>query len=135
MSEEYRKELEEAFPAVDPEILPLGSRILVQIKAIKTRTASGLYLGNDLVDTEKHNTQVAKIISFGPLAFKNRETMTPWPEGDWCKVGDFCRVPKWGGDRFLVLGDDGEEVTFVIYNDLDLVAKLTGNVLQVKAFL
>ena len=82
---EYENELKEAFPEVDPGIRPFGSRVLVQIKTPKTKTKSGLFLGNDLVETEKWNTQTAKVISLGPLAFKNRDTMKAWPEGDWCK--------------------------------------------------
>ena len=26
--------------------------------------------------------------------------MQGWPEGSWCEVGDYIRVPKWGGDRW-----------------------------------
>ena len=58
---EYENELKEAFPEVDPGIRPFGSRVLVQIKTPKTKTKSGLFLGNDLVETEKWNTQTAKL--------------------------------------------------------------------------
>jgi co-chaperonin GroES (HSP10) len=93
-------------------------------------------LGNDLVETEKWNTQTAKVLSLGPLAFKNRETMKPWPEGDWCKVGDFVRCAKYGGDRFEVAIDGTEEAAlFVVFNDLDIIGNVYVDPLQVKAFL
>ena len=45
------------------------------------------------------------------------------------------RVPKYGGDRWTVSTGNGENATFVIFNDLDLVGKVTGNPLAIKAFL
>ncbi len=134
---EYENELKEAFPEVDPGIRPFGSRVLVQIKTPKTKTKSGLFLGHDLVETEKWNTQTAKVISLGPLAFKNRDTMKAWPEGDWCKPGDFVRVGKYGGDRFEVPfeKDSDDCALFVVFNDLDIIGDVYSNPLEIKAFL
>jgi len=98
-----------------------------------------LILHSESRDTEKWNTQVAKVISIGPLAFKNRNTMDSWPEGSWCRPGDFVRVPKYGGDRWEVpLGmKDGnnESAMFVIFNDLDIIGQVTGDPLAIKAFI
>jgi hypothetical protein len=69
------------------------------------------------------------------LAFKNRNTQEPWPEGAWSKVGDFVRVPKYGGDKWSVKTDDDQEVIFVILNDLDLVGEITGDPLAFKAYI
>jgi hypothetical protein len=69
----------EAFPDADPGITPFGSRVLVQIRSPKSKTASGIILDSGSRDTEKWNTQVAKVINVGALAFKNRNTMDPWP--------------------------------------------------------
>lgn len=130
------KEIDEAFPAVDPGIKPLGSRVLVQIRAPKSKSQGGIILHNDTKETEKWNTQIAKVISFGPLAFKNRDTMQPWPEGDWVQPGEFVRVPKYGGDRWEVPRDKNEEpALFVIFNDLDLVGVVTGDPLKIRAFI
>ena len=126
--------LSEAFPAVDPGLLPLGSRILVQIRSPKTRSAGGIILTADTRATEHDNSQVARIVALGPLAFKNRNTLEPWPEGAWCVAGDFVRVSKYGGDRFEVpVGD--EYAVFVVLNDLDLIGKVTGDPLSVRAFI
>ena len=126
--------LDEAFPAIDPGVQPFGSRILCQIRLAKTKTAGGIILTGDTKDTETWNTQVAKVVSVGDLAFKNRNTQAPWPEGSWCGVGDFVRVPKYGGDKWTVRIDEDQEVIFVIFNDLDLVGKITGDPLAMKAF-
>lgn len=128
--------IDEAFPAADPGIAPFGSRVLVQIRTPKKKSKGGIILTGDVRETEHYNTQVAKVISVGSLAFKNRNTMEPWPEGSWCEVGDFVRVPRYGGDRWSVKTADGEdEAIVVIFNDLDLVGKVTGDPMAIKSFL
>jgi co-chaperonin GroES (HSP10) len=127
--------LDEAFPPCDAGVKPFGSRVLCQIRTPKTKTKGGIILSNDIRETEHYNTQVAKVIDIGSLAFKNRNTMDSWPEGSWCEVGDFVRVPRYGGDRWSVKTEGGEEAIVVIFNDLDLVGRVTGDPLAVKAFL
>lgn len=128
--------LDDAFPPVEPGVTPFGSRVLVQIRAPKKKTAGGIILTTDTQDTEMWNTQVAKVVAVGALAFKNRNTQEPWPEGSWCEPGDFVRVPKYGGDKWSVKhgDDDDAEILFVIFNDLDLIGKVSGDPLAMKAF-
>ena len=128
-------DLQEAFPVVDPGAIPLGARVLVQLrKAKKKMTASGIILPEETRDTERAQNPVAKVIALGPLAFKKRDTMEPWVEGIWCDVGDYLRVPKWTGDRWLVPHGDDEKVEFMVLNDHEVIAKITGNPLEVRAF-
>jgi len=131
----YEDAMKEAFPAVEAGIRPFGSRVLVQIRTPKKKSSGGIILSNDTQDTEKWNTQIAKVISLGPLSFKNRNTMDSWPEGDWCTVGEFVRVAKYGGDRWEVTTPDGEVALFVIFNDLDILGQVLGDPLAIKAFI
>jgi co-chaperonin GroES (HSP10) len=133
-------ELAWAFPSVDPGAKPLGGRILVQLRRSKKKaTSAGIILVEETKETEKWQNMVAKVIEIGPLAFKHRDTMQSWPEGSWCAVGDYIRVPKWGGDRWEVKvpGDDDLEdsALFMVLNDHEVIAKLTGNPLAMRAFL
>jgi co-chaperonin GroES (HSP10) len=128
--------LDEAFPPCDPGVQPFGSRVLVQVRTAKTVTKGGIIIPDETRETECWNTQVAKVLRLGELAFRNRTTMEPWPEGSWCKPGDFVRVPKYGGDRWTVKTADGKgEALLVIFNDLDLIGKVTGDPLAIKAFI
>ena len=127
--------LAEAFPVVEPDYRPYGSRVLVQIRTPITKTKGGIILTSDTVDTEKWNTQVAKVVAVGSLAYKNRNTQELWPEGQWCQPGDFVRVPKYGGDRWEVPLNKDENAMFVIFNDLDVIGKVTGDPLLIKAFI
>jgi co-chaperonin GroES (HSP10) len=129
-------DLEEAFPLVDPGAIPLGARVLVQLRKAKKRmTESGIILPEETRDTERAQNPVGKVISLGPLAFKKRDTMEPWVEGIWCKEGDYLRVPKWTGDRWLVPHGDDENVEFMVLNDHEVIARITGNPLEVRAFI
>ena len=129
-----------AFPSVDPGAKPLGGRILVQLRRTKKKaTSAGIILVEETKETEKWNNMVAKVIEIGPLAFKNRDTMQGWPEGSWCSVGDYIRVPKWGGDRWEVKvpGDDDLEdpALFMILNDHEIIAKVTCSPLEMRSFI
>ena len=129
-----------AFPSVEPGAKPLGGRILVQLRRTKKKaTSAGIILVEETKEAEKWNNMVAKVIEVGPLAFKNRDTMQGWPEGSWCEVGDYIRVPKWGGDRWEVKveGQDDHEdpALFMILNDHEIIAKVIGDPLAMKAFL
>jgi co-chaperonin GroES (HSP10) len=133
-------EVDWAFPVVDPGARPLGGRILVQLRRTKKKaTSAGIILVEETKETEKWNNMVAKVLIVGPLAFKNRDTMASWPEGSWCEVGDYIRVPKWGGDRWEVRvpnEDDFEDpALFMVLNDHEIIATVTGNPLAMKAFL
>ena len=133
-------ELAWAFPSVDPGAQPLGGRILVQLRRThKKATSAGIILVEETKDTEKWNNMVAVVVALGPLAYKNRDTMEYWPEGTWIQVGDYIRVPKWGGDRWEVKvpGDDDYEdpALFMILNDHEVIAKLTGDPMAMRAFL
>jgi len=132
----FENAMAEAFPAVDAGIQPFGSRVLIQIRTPKKKTSGGIILDIGTQDTEKWNTQVGKVISLGPLAFKNRNDMTAWPEGAWCQTGEFVRVAKYGGDRWEVkVPDTDESAMFVIFNDLDIIGQVTGDPLKIKAFI
>jgi co-chaperonin GroES (HSP10) len=127
--------IDEAFPNIDFGIKPTGSRVLVQIRRPKTKTAGGILLSDYSKDAEQDNTQVAKVVAVGPLSFRNRGTMELWPEGAWYKAGDFVFVPKYAGSRWRrdIPGEKGEKVEFVIFNDLDIVGTVDGDPIAIQA--
>lgn len=128
--------LEEAFPKVEPGMKPFGSRVLIQIRTPREVTTGGILLPDDVQDTEKWNTTIAKIIAVGPGAFKNRDTLQVWPEGEWAKVGEFVWCPKYGGQRHEVkIRDKKNKAMFVTVNDLDLIGACTIDPLSVIMFI
>jgi co-chaperonin GroES (HSP10) len=120
--------MEAAFPPAPVPVEPFGGRVVVQVMRLSGKTAGGIQLVSDTRDTVKWNLQVAKLVAVGPLAFKNRETAQPWPEGVWAKVGDFVRIPRWDGDRVEVkVKDSDEPIIFITMNDSQLLGRVLGD--------
>lgn len=134
------EELAWAFPQVDPGQLPFGGRVVVQLKRIrKTLKHSRIIVTSSTREDEKWQNMIGRVVAIGPLAFKNRDTMESWPEGTWAQIGDYVRVPKWGGDRWErhVPGEDENEdpVLFMTLNDHELISKVTDDPLSYKTFI
>lgn len=145
-------DLEEAFPVVDPQHVPPGNYVLVQLRTPKTMTKHGIILPDDSQAVERDNTQVAKVISIGPAAFHHRYSGEPFYGGPWYEVGDFVRAPKYGGDRWQISYERKEpektingvvipavnskvDAFFAIFTDTDIRAKVTGDPRLIKSFL
>lgn len=129
--------LDEAFPLCDPGITPLGARVLLQLKSVKRASKGGIILVDETRESERVQSMVAKVLALGPIAFKNRDTLTEWGEGLWCSVGDYVRVPRWSGDRFTIPNpnDQDDEISIQVLNDFELWAKVEPTkVLQMRQF-
>jgi len=131
-------ELAWAFPDVTPGQAPFGGRVIIQLRRIK-KHAGKIILVEETKENEKWNNMIGRVVAIGPLAFKNRDTMQPWAEGSWAQVGDYVRVPRWGGDRWerpVVTEENGDlnPVLFMTINDHELIAKVTDDPLSFKAY-
>lgn len=127
--------MEEAWPDVDPQYKPSGHFVLFQLRTPKEKSAGGIIVPDGFREGNQWNTQVAKIISMGPAAFKSRDDLAPWPEGPWGKIGDFCRVPLYGGDRWYVeVPGSSLKALFVQLRDLDLKGLYIGDPLTVDNY-
>ncbi len=132
----YKTELDWAFPEVDSGAYPLGGRVLLQMRRVKMKSEGGIVLIEETKEIEKWNSQIAKVIAVGPLAFRKRNTLELWDEGVWASPGEYVRVPKYGGDRWEVPVEGEEEpALFVVFNDYELIAKVHGNPLEMRAYI
>jgi co-chaperonin GroES (HSP10) len=130
--------LEQAFPNADPKLKPYGNYVLVQIRTPRTKSKGGIQLVDEARETDMWNTQVAKIVALGAVAFRNRETLEVWPEGEWAKIGDYARVPKYGGDRWWVNVPDHPDgkALFCLFKDTDLIGQVPEDaVLDMAAYI
>lgn len=133
--------IDEAFPKVDCGHEPFGDLVLVQLRSVVEKTAGGIQLTHSDQQTEKDNQQVAKVIALGPLAFRNRETLEPWPEKAWFREGEFVRCQKYGGDRWEVdvpselTNGRVTKATFALFKDNDFLARITCDPMTVVAYI
>ena len=131
-------ELAWAFPDVEAGQAPFGGRVIVQLRRIK-KNAGKIILVEETKENEKWNNMIGRVVAIGPLAYRNRDTMATWPEGSWAQIGDFVRVPRWGGDRWErpVTGEENGDlspVLFMTINDHEVIAKVTDDPLSFKAY-
>ena len=95
---------------------PTGWRILILPYQGKSKTESGLYLPDDVVEKNKVSTQVGYVLKVGPLAYKDTEK---FPSGPWCQEKDWVMFARYAGSRFAI---DGGEVR--ILNDDEILARI-----------
>lgn len=127
----------ECFPQIDPGIDVAGDRVLVQLRREKTTSKGGIILVDETKATLRFNETVAKVIQIGPLAYKSPDTLEPWPEGPWCKVGDLVRTIKYGGDRFVVQPEDeNAPVVFITIQAREIISRIRSfeHAQRMKAF-
>ncbi len=116
---------EECFPIIDHGVEVAGDRVLVQLRRQKVKSKGGIILVEETQQTLKFNETVAKVVQIGPLAYKSPETLEPWIEGPWCKVGDLVRTIKYGGDRFVVdPSDGGGPVVFITLQAREVISRI-----------
>lgn len=128
--------MDEAFPEVDPGLAPCGNKVIVQIRMVSNKTVSGIVLSSQSSDNLKWNEQTGRVVALGPLAYRNRDTLSEWKEGAWVKKGDFVRIPRWNGDRTeRKLPGMEDPVVFVTFNDHEIFSKITGNPLDQKTYI
>lgn len=118
-------DIDDCFPDVDPNYEPCGSEVCVQIRVAKRRVSrdSKIELADETREIIQANQQVARVVSVGPLAFHNRNTMVPWPEGAWVQPGDFIRIGLYSGDKWEIPHGDGV-VMFRSIKDLEIKGKI-----------
>lgn len=135
----FNQTLDEMFPIIDPGIEPFGHRVVIQIASPMKVTKGGVILTEDSQDTIKWNVQTARVIMLGPVAFKDRVTLKPWPEGDWAKPGAYVRCVKYGGDRWEIPYVDKSGVQsvalFAIVKDVELMGRVTVDPRFIKAYI
>ena len=109
------------FPEVDCGAKPCGNQILVQLRTVAKKSSGGIVLVEETREFNQGNTQLARLVKVGQIAFRNRESGDAWKEGAWAEVGDIVIMPKYGGFRFEVpIPGSEEKAIFCLYNDYDV---------------
>ena len=78
-----------------------GFHILVQPVSIKKKTKGGIILPDKVKDDIAYLTTVGKVLKLGDLAYKDTEK---FPNGQWCKSGDYVCYGKFSGQKFVYKG-------------------------------
>tara|TARA_R110000824_G_scaffold368508_1_gene557837 strand:- start:43 stop:498 length:456 start_codon:yes stop_codon:yes gene_type:complete len=82
---------------------PTGYRMLILPFAPSEKTKGGIYLAKQTVDRERLTTVVGYVVALGPDAYKDPNK---FPEGPWCKEGDWVVFGRYAGARIQIEGGD-----------------------------
>ena len=88
---------------------PSGYRILCAIPEIDKEYESGLIKADTTINFEEALTTVLFVVDLGPDCYKDASR---FPNGAWCKQGDFILVRPNSGSRLVIHGRE-----FRIIND------------------
>jgi co-chaperonin GroES (HSP10) len=100
------------------EILPqpTGYRVLILPRGRSAVTDGGIQLVSETIERDTVSSVVGYVISLGPDAYKDP---VKFPEGAWCKEGEWVLFGRYAGARFKI---DGGELR--ILNDDEILARI-----------
>ena len=83
---------------------PTGWRMLVLPFRMEEKTKGGILLGGETIDRQQVASQCGNVLAMGDACYKDKER---YPNGPWCKVGDWVVFARYAGSRIEI---DGGEV-------------------------
>ena len=88
---------------------PSGYRILCAIPEQEKEFESGIAKADETMRIEETLTTVLFVVDLGPDCYSDK---TRFPNGPWCKKGDFVLAKPYSGSRLVIHGSE-----FRIIND------------------
>lgn len=87
----------------DPDVLPVipGYHLLIRPVSVKKETKGGIILPDSTRDDIAYLTTVGKVLAVGKDAYKDNDR---YPNGPWCKEGDYVCYGKHSGQKFFYKG-------------------------------
>ena len=89
--------------------VPTGYHILIGLPEIEEKTEGGIIKAKSTISIEETASVVGFVISMGPDCYKDEKR---FPNGPWCKEGDFIIMRAYSGTRISIHGKE-----FRIIND------------------
>jgi chaperonin GroES len=102
---------------------PTGWRLLILPFKMNDKTKGGIYLGESTLEKQQVASQCGNVLAVGPDAYGDKER---FPDGPWCKVGDWVMFARYAGSRIKIEGGEvrllnDDEVLATIKNPEDIL--------------
>ena len=94
---------------------PTGWRMVVLPFKMKEKTKGGIYFGQETLERQQVASTCGLVLAQGPHCYDKEK----FPEGPWCKEGDWVIFARYAGSRINI---DGGEVR--ILNDDEVLATI-----------
>jgi co-chaperonin GroES (HSP10) len=92
-----------------------GWRLVVLPFKMKEKTKGGLYIGQETIERQQIGSTCGLVLAMGPHCYDKEK----FPEGPWCKKGDWIIFARYAGSRIQI---DGGEVRML--NDDEVLATI-----------
>ena len=124
--EKYEKQPEKTVTTEATKLpKPTGWRMLILPYRGKGKTQGGVFLPDSVVDDGQITTVVGYVMKQGELCYKDQEK---FPNGAWCKQGDWVIFARYSGSRFKIEGGEvrilNDDEILAVINDPDDILSL-----------
>ena len=92
---------DEVLKAKLPE--PVGYKLLIAVPEMSEKTEGGVYVPDSRKQVEETASIIGYVLKVGSVAYSDPAR---FPDGPWCKVGDFIIFRSYSGTRFKVMGKE-----------------------------
>jgi co-chaperonin GroES (HSP10) len=104
---------------------PTGWRLLVLPFRMKEKTDAGLLIGSETIDRQQVASQCGNILAMGNACYQDKER---YPNGPWCKVGDWVVFARYAGSRIEIEGGEvrllnEDEILATVQDPTDILHK------------
>jgi len=88
-------------PSQLPE--PTGYKILIALPEVDEKTEGGIIKAQETMHLEEVGSIVGFVMKLGPDAYEDKKK---FPNGPYCKAGDFVLMRSYSGTRFSIHGKE-----------------------------
>ncbi len=118
-----RSEKKEVTNEKDKLPQPTGWRLIVLPFKMDEKTKGGIIMNETTLEKQQVASQCGNVLAMGPQCYKDKER---YPEGPWCKVGDWVIFARYAGSRIQIEGGEirllnEDEILATIKNPEDIL--------------
>ena len=103
---------------------PTGWRMLVLPFRMSEKSKGGVLFGTETIDKQQVASQCGNVLAMGSECYNDKER---YPNGPWCKVGDWVVFARYAGSRIEI---DGGEVRWLNEDEILATVKNPEDILH-----
>ena len=82
---------------------PAGYKILIALAEVEEKTSGGILLADEYRTKEQAASVLGFVVELGPDAYADKRK---FPNGPWCKEGDWVLLNPYAGVRIMIFGKE-----------------------------
>ena len=104
---------------------PTGWRLIVLPFKMDEKTKGGIIMNESILEKQQVASQCGNVLAMGSQCYKDKER---YPDGPWCKVGDWVIFARYAGSRIQIEGGEirllnEDEILATIKDPKDILHK------------